>query len=74
MRKNKKTLQLMKIIKEANKQGIKPYVVIRPNIGIGFKEADIAGLKQGDFYWTTSYNPEELNPEKNAITIFDLRE
>ena len=52
-------------------QGIIPYYV---NLEAGNRFAKIAnviGLKEGDFYYTTEFMPEEIELENNAITIID---
>ena len=62
---DKKTLILMKIVKKAVEQGIKPYVIIT-KFGFGFKEADKVGLKQGDFFWGVADSLNTIKPEKNT--------
>ena len=69
-----KSAELMKIVKETVKQGVKPYVVITRTGSTFTKEAKKNGLKDGDFYWDFAGGINPIKPVKNAITIFDLRE
>lgn len=61
----------MNIIKKYTEQGLKVnYVSSEP----GNRFATIAlnlGLKEGDFNFTTHYNPEKLELEDDAISIYD---
>lgn len=61
----------MNIIKRLVNQGIKPYYV---NLESGNRFVNIAlalGLKEGDFYWTVSFDPEQIELEDNAVTLID---
>ena len=69
--KSGKSHQALNIIADLVQQGKKPYYV---NLEAGNRFASIAlqlGLKEGDFYYATEFNPEEIELEDNAITIID---
>ena len=61
----------LNIIQRLVKQGIKPYYI---NLEPGNRFVSISrslGLKEGDFFYTTFFHPEQLELEDNAITIID---
>ena len=66
-----KTHIAMNIIKALVKQKIKPYYL---SLEGGSRWAKIAlqlGLKEGDFFWEETSNPNELDLEPESITIID---
>jgi len=61
----------LNILKQFIDQGIKPYYI---NLESGNRFVSIAtklGLKEKDFYWCNHYNPEQIELEKNSVTIID---
>jgi len=66
-----KTHIAMNIIKRLVEQNIKPYYV---NLESSNRFATIArslGLREGSFYYTTHFAPEQIEIEENAVTIID---
>lgn len=61
----------MNIVKSFVDQGVKPYYV---NLEAGNRFSIIAnhlGLKEGDFWYSTHFSPDQIELEKNAVTIID---
>ena len=61
----------LNIVKQLVEQGIKPYYI---NLESGNRFASIAralGLKEGDFWHATHFAPEQVELEKDAVTILD---
>ena len=61
----------LNIIKQLVQQGKKPYYVTLESGNRFINIALALGLKEGDFYWAIHFNPEQIELEKNAITIID---
>ncbi|MGD2071858.1 MAG: bifunctional DNA primase/polymerase, partial [Candidatus Thorarchaeota archaeon] len=66
-----KTHLAMNIIKKFVEQGIKPYYLGSESRSRFLKIAMELGMKETDFFWDTSYEPEKIELEDNAITIID---
>ena len=68
---NHNTHIALNLIADFVQQGKKPYYI---NLEAGNRFSIIAlhlGLKEGDFYYATEFDPEEIELEDNAITIID---
>lgn len=66
-----KTHLALNIIKQLVSQGKKPYYI---SLESGNRFASISlslGLKEGDFNWCIHFTPEDIEIEKDAITIID---
>ena len=66
-----KTSIAINIIKQLVDQKIKPYYA---SLECGSRFGVISqqlGMKEGDFFWDSYYNPEQIELEKNVITILD---
>lgn len=61
----------MNIIKKLIQQGIKPNYLGSESRSRFLKIAMELGIKEGEFNWDTSYEPERIELEDDAITIID---
>lgn len=66
-----KSIISMNIIKRLVDQGIKPYYLNLESGNRFMLNALSLGLKEGDFYWDIHFNPEQIELEKNVVTIID---
>ena len=66
-----KTHVAMNIIKKLIQQGIKPNYLGSESRSRFLKIAMEIGIKEGEFNWDTSYEPERIELEDNAVTIID---
>ncbi|MHA2013317.1 MAG: bifunctional DNA primase/polymerase [Candidatus Helarchaeota archaeon] len=66
-----KTFISMNIIKKFVEQGVKPYYLGSESRSRFLKIAMELGIKETDFYWDTSYEPENIELEDNAVTVID---
>jgi hypothetical protein len=66
-----KTHIAMNIAKQFVNQGITPYYVSLESGNRFISIALTLGLKPGDFKWCIHFNPQQIELEKNAVTIID---
>lgn len=66
-----KTHLAMNFVKKFVEQGITPYYYGTESKSRYLKIAMELGLKEGDFFWSTGYEPSKIELKDKAITIID---
>jgi len=66
-----KTHIAMNIIKQLHDEGLKPYYITTEAGSRFIRIAEELGLKEGDFYWDTIVNVENVQLQKKTVCVLD---